>query len=325
MIIVTGGAGFIGSALVWHLNQSGQRNIVIADELGLDQKWQNLAKRQINNFIHKNELFHWLENQKEPVEAVFHLGACSSTTEADGDYLIRNNVHYSMKLFEYCTQKKIPFIYASSAATYGNGEKGYSDDHSKLNLLRPINKYGYSKQLFDVWATQQKAQPPFWAGLKFFNVYGPNEYHKGGQSSVVFAAFPQVRDAQSLKLFKSYNSDYKDGEQLRDFVYVKDVVKVMEHLWKNHQQIKSNIFNLGSGKARTFLDLGRAVFKVMEIPERINWIEMPNNVKNQYQYFTEADLTKLRSVAEYNAPMTTLEDGIKDYLKNHLMHEDPYL
>jgi len=194
-----------------------------------------------------------------------------------------------------------------------------------LNLLRPINKYGYSKQLFDVWATQQKAQPPFWAGLKFFNVYGPNEYHKGGQSSVVFAAFPQVRDAQSLKLFKSYNSDYKDGEQLRDFVYVKDVVKVMEHLWKNHQQIKSNIFNLGSGKARTFLDLGRAVFKVMEIPERINWIEMPNNVKNQYQYFTEADLTKLRSVAEYNAPMTTLEDGIKDYLKNHLMHEDPYL
>ena len=328
MIIVTGGAGFIGSALVWKLNENGVTDIVVVDRLSHGAKWKNLVKRSITDIIHKDNFFDWLEKlpNGKSIEAIFHMGACSSTTETDMDYLIENNLHYSMRLWDFCSQNKIPFIYASSAATYGAGEQGFKDDQKCISKLRPINQYGYSKQLFDVWALGQKVKPPFWAGLKFFNVYGPQEYHKGGQASVVFHAFPQVRDKKALKLFKSYRSDYRDGEQKRDFVYVKDVVDVMFHLYKTHRLAVSGIFNLGSGKARTFADLGRSVFKALgHKKESFDWIEMPESIRDQYQYFTEASLDELRRRTGYKGKMTLLEDGIADYVGNYLENEDPYL
>ena len=328
MIIVTGGAGFIGSALIWKLNQKGHTDIVVVDRMGTGSKWKNLVKRQISDIVHKDEFFDWLEALpgSRRIEAIFHMGACSATTEMDVDYLVRNNLHFSMKVWDFCAKYKIPFIYASSAATYGAGDSGYSDDPKNIPQLRPINPYGYSKQLFDVWAFEQKVKPPFWAGLKFFNVYGPQEYHKGGQASVVFHAFPQVRDKGSLRLFKSYNADYKHGEQKRDFVYVKDVVDVLYHLYHTRRLAVSGVFNLGSGKARTFADLGRAVFKSVGIKqEKIEFIEMPEQLKGQYQYFTEAKLEELRLRTGYKGKMTSLEDGVTDYVQNYLLRDDPYL
>jgi ADP-L-glycero-D-manno-heptose 6-epimerase len=328
MIIVTGGAGFIGSALIWKLNENGVSDIVVVDRMGSGLKWKNLVKRKISDIVHKDNFFDWLDKLPDGkrIEAVFHMGACSATTETNMDYLVENNLHYSMRLWDFCAQNKIPFIYASSAATYGAGEKGFKDELKNMEALRPINQYGYSKQLFDVWALQQKTKPPFWAGLKFFNVYGPQEYHKGGQASVVFHAFPQVRDKKSLKLFKSYRSEYKHGEQKRDFVYVKDVVDVMFHLYQTRRLAVSGIFNLGSGKARAFADLGRAVFKALgHKNESFEWIEMPEPMRDQYQYFTEATLDELRMRTGYKGKMTSLEDGIADYVGNYLANEDPYL
>jgi ADP-L-glycero-D-manno-heptose 6-epimerase len=328
MIIVTGGAGFIGSALIWKLNQKGLNDIVVIDRMGHGGKWKNLVKRQITNIIHKDDCFEWLENlpSSKKIEAIFHMGACSSTTETDGDYLVKNNLHYSMRLWDFCAKNKIPFIYASSAATYGSGEEGYSDDPKKISLYRPINQYGYSKQLFDEWAMNQKSKPPFWAGLKFFNVYGPQEYHKGSQASVVYHAFPQVRDKGSLRLFKSYRADYKHGEQKRDFVYVKDVVDVIYHLYSSRRIAVSGVFNLGSGKARTFNDLGKAVFKALgHQKEKIEYIEMPEQLRGQYQYFTEATLDELRRRTGYKGKMTSLEEGIADYVGQYLLKDDPYL
>lgn len=328
MIIVTGGAGFIGSALVWKLNQKEMSDILVVDRMGDGAKWKNLVKRQIADIMHKDQLASWLEARPKThqIDAIFHMGACSSTTQADVDYLVENNLHYSMRLWDFCTKQKIPFIYASSAATYGNGEMGYGDDPKKVSKLRPINPYGYSKQLFDVWALKQKNKPPFWAGLKFFNVYGPQEYHKGSQSSVVYHAYPQVRDKSILKLFKSYRDDVKHGDQKRDFVYVKDVVDVLYHLHQVRRVAVSGVYNLGSGKARSFADLGRAVFRgAGQKKEKFEWIEMPEQLRGQYQYFTEADLTLLRQRTGYKGRFTTLEDGVADYIQNYLATHDPYL
>ena len=328
MIIVTGGAGFIGSALIWKLNEKSLTDIVVVDRMGHSGKWKNLVKRQITDIVHKDHFFDWLDAlpKGRRIEAVYHMGACSSTTETDVDYLVENNLHYSMKIWNFCVKNKIPFIYASSAATYGSGEQGYSDNPKNLSKLRPINPYGYSKHLFDVWAMSQTVKPPFWAGLKFFNVYGPQEYHKGGQASVVFHAFPQVNEKNILKLFKSYHPDYNHGDQKRDFVYVKDVVDVLYHLYHVRRLAVSGIFNLGSGKARSFADLGRSVFKALgQKKEKLEWIEMPEQLRGQYQYFTEATLDELRERTGYKKKMTSLEDGINDYVVNYLAKDDRYL
>ena len=326
MILVTGGAGFIGSALVWKLNEMGYKDIVVADRMGLGNKWKNLVKRQISYVLHKDQLFDWIKEENPEIEAVFHMGACSSTTERDADYLMDNNVQYTRRLWKYCTEKNIPYIYASSAATYGSLEDNFVDAHSEVESLKPINKYGYSKQMFDEWAIRQNKTPPFWAGLKFFNVYGPQEYHKGGQASVVHHAFPQIKENGTLKLFKSYRDDFKDGEQQRDFVYIKDIVDIMVHMFREQSTVKSGLYNLGTGKARSFVDLGRAVFKALEVKnEKFTWIDMPENLKNQYQYFTEADIQKLRQAANYKGKIHTLEEGVYDYVVNYLNTEDPYL
>ena len=328
MIIVTGGAGFIGSALMWKLNSEGIKDIVVVDRLGSEHKWKNLAKRDFSDIVHKDHfLGHLTQGVKaQSIEAIFHMGACSSTTELDMDFLVENNLHYSMHLWDFATKHKIPFIYASSAATYGDGELGFVDDLKTITSLRPINKYGYSKFLFDRWVLQQKTKPPFWAGLKFFNVYGPNEYHKASQASVVYAAFPQVSQKKELKLFKSYRPEIKNGEQKRDFVYVKDVTEVLFHLYRARDIAVSGIYNVGSGTARTFADLGRAVFRAMDQrKENFNWVEMPDSLKEQYQYFTEADVKNLRQKTGFKTRFSTLEEGVGDYVKNYLTQKDPYL
>lgn len=326
MIVVTGGAGFIGSALIWRLNQEKHSDILLVDELGTGQKWKNIAKSSLLFAIHQDDFWPWLEKNRPHITGVFHMGACSTTTEEDADFLMRNNVQYSMALFEFCTRAKIPFIYASSAATYGLGELGFSDDPKFIPLLRPINKYGYSKQLFDCWVLKQKKRPPLWMGLKFFNVYGPHEYHKGSQASVVMHAFPQVKDRGTLKLFKSERSDFKDGEQKRDFIYIKDVVDFMIHVWTNRSSMESGIFNLGTGKARTFIDLGNAVFAALgRKSPKFEWIPMPENVRQQYQYFTEAHMDRARKILRYKKAPTSLEDGVRDYVVNYLNGADGFL
>ncbi len=328
MIVVTGGAGFIGSAFLWKLNEEGLNDILVADEFGTGNKWRNLAKRRINYALHKDQLLDWLSTKSRPaaIDAIIHMGACSTTTEKDVDYLIKNNFNYSAELFQFAAREKIPFIYASSAATYGMGEHGYSDDPQLIHKLRPINPYGYSKHVFDQWVLNQREKPPFWAGLKFFNVYGPQEYHKGGQASVVFHAFPQVRDRGCLKLFKSYKEGIGHGEQRRDFVWIKDVVDVILHFMRAPQNAKSGIYNVGSGEARSFVDLGRAVFSSMGKREaKFDWIEMPDDLRNQYQYFTEANLSHLREQGGYMKSFTPLEDGVKEYVTRYLTNQDPFL
>lgn len=323
MFIVTGGAGFIGSAIVKGLNELGIYNIIVVDELGCDQKWKNLQNKKIAYTLHKDELFEFLENTEENIDAIYHMGACSSTTETDVDFLMKNNFHYSKTLFEHCTQKSIPYIYASSAATYGAKEENFLDSRELVNEpLRPINPYGYSKQLFDHWVISQTKFPPFWAGLKFFNVYGPNEYHKGSQASVVFHAFNQISQSGGMKLFKSHREDIEDGHQKRDFVYVKDVVNICLHLYKNRAHIKSDIYNVGTGTARTFKDLVKAVFDSLEANENISYVETPLNIRNQYQYFTEANMNKLFTQGKYQQEMTSLEEGVLDYVKNYLSKSD---
>lgn len=336
MIIVTGGAGFIGSAIVAELNRLGIKNTIIVDNLGKTAKWRNLCSLQYSEYIHKSNLFSVFNKQPElagKITAVLHMGACSSTTETDVDYLMDNNVEYSKKLWNFCREHGIPFLYASSAATYGNGEQGYSDDPAVTDRLRPINPYGYSKQAFDQWVLSSVTPPPFWAGFKFFNVYGPNEYHKGSMMSLVCKAVPQISGEGKLRLFKSYKEGVGHGEQKRDFVYVKDVVKVMMHFLEHSgydgkaksTRVKSGIYNLGTGKARSFADLGRACFKAMNVPERFEWIEMPESIRNQYQYFTEADLTRLKTEGGYTKTFMTLDEGVSDYIQNYLLKEDQYL
>lgn len=317
MIIVTGGAGFIGSAIVWRLNTLGNNNVIIVDELGTTDKWKNLVGLKFQEFIHKDDFISAVveDTVEFPIEAIIHMGANSSTTEKDADHLLSNNYLYTQELAKYSLSKKIRFIYASSAATYGDGSLGFVDDESKLETLRPLNMYGYSKQLFDLWAKKNKVLDKI-AGVKFFNVYGPNEYHKGDMRSVVHKAFEQVRDTGKVRLFKSLHPKYKDGEQMRDFVYIKDAVDMTLYFLEHPD--KNGIFNVGAGKARTWNDLVTALFHAVGKSVNIEYIDLPENLREKYQYFTEANLSKIKS-AGYSEPTISLEDGVSDYVKNYLL------
>lgn len=321
MIILTGAAGFIGSCLLSFLNLKGHTDIVIVDEFGSDLKGPNLDQKRYNLKVSRDSLENWLYSNEEPIEAIIHIGARTDTTEFDKEVFDRLNLNYSKMLFAFCSKKDIPFIYASSAATYGGGEFGYDDNHSEIAELKPLNPYGQSKQDFDLWLLSQEKKPSFWAGLKFFNIYGPNEYHKGRMASVVYHAFNQINISGKLKLFKSHKSEFKDGEQLRDFCYVKDVVKVIYFMLL--RQPKSGIYNLGTGKARTFKDLGEAVFKFMNRACQIDFIDTPIDIRDKYQYFTEAKMSKLRGVGFKDA-FFTLEEGIEDYIVNYLTSSKYY-
>jgi ADP-L-glycero-D-manno-heptose 6-epimerase len=316
MIIVTGGAGFIGSAIVWKLNAQGYNNILIVDELGTSEKWKNLPGLSFNDFINKHEFIQKINNDyKFNAEAIIHMGANSSTTEKDADHLLKNNFEYTKDLASYSVKNGIRFIYASSAATYGDGSLGFSDNEESLLSLRPLNMYGYSKSLFDIWAYKNNILNNI-VGLKYFNVYGPNEYHKGDMRSVIHKAFGQIIESGSVNLFKSLHPDYKDGEQMRDFVYVKDAVNMT--LFFLERRDVNGIFNIGSGKARTWKDLIIAIFEAAGKPVQINYIELPVHLMDKYQYFTEADLTKITK-AGYVDPLHTLELGVTDYVKNYLL------
>lgn len=315
MIIVTGGAGFIGSAFVWRLNQEGIDNILIVDELKDSEKWKNLVGLRYADYIHKNDFID-LVNAEEapPASAVIHMGACSETTETDGDYLMDNNYHYTQILSEWAMENDIYFMYASSAATYGDGSNGFKDDVEALQLLRPINRYGYSKHLFDLYAERNQVIDNM-VGLKFFNVFGPNEAHKLSMKSIVCKAYPQFIEQGKINLFKSYRSDYKDGEQKRDFIYIKDVIEMMWWLFKN-QHIKG-LFNIGTGEAKSWNDVANAMFKAHGKLPKIEYIDMPEKLINQYQYFTEAPMGKLKK-AGCPVSCRSLENAIEDYINNYL-------
>jgi ADP-L-glycero-D-manno-heptose 6-epimerase len=318
MIVVTGAAGFIGSCLVKRLNQDNFIDIIAVDKFGIEPKKKNLIGAQVKEFVDRENFMAWLDKNSRQVDFIFHIGAKTDTAEFDTVLLNKMNTQYTKDIWTRCIQYQIPLVYASSAATYGLGEEGYDDDESKINLLKPLNPYGQSKQDFDVWALQQKEKPLFWAGLKFFNVYGPNEYHKGRMASVIWHAFNQISKTDKMKLFRSHNPEFKDGEQMRDFVYVKDVVEVCMFLMSHKKN--SGIYNLGSGKARTFLDLVKSVFKAMGKKEDISFIDTPADIRDKYQYFTEANMQKLKSIG-YSKPFYTLEEGTQDYVKNYLMKD----
>ncbi len=326
MIIVTGAAGFIGSAFVWQLNEMGIEDIIVSVKLRTEEKWLNLAKRKYYDWVDKDKLFDYLETTAEKITAIIHMGACSATTEKDMDFLMENNYEYTKKLWDYSVKNDAVFIYASSAATYGDGELGYDDEIGLKghNALRPLNKYGYSKKIFDVWALKQEKTPKKWFGLKYFNVYGPQEYHKGRMASMVFHAFNQYNAEKEVKLFKSHKDGYKDGYQLRDFVYIKDVTNVMYFLMKEINA-PSGVYNLGTGSARAFYELAKSTVEAADGDAgKIKFVDMPEDLRGKYQYFTEAKMDKLKK-AGYSRDFTSLEDGVKDYVQNYLMKEDKYL
>lgn len=316
MIVVTGAAGFIGSCLVSRLNADHFNDIVVVDNFSIAKKEANLKGKQIKEFVDRMAFFDWLDKNHEEVEFIFHLGARTDTTEFDKAIFDLLNLEYSKKMWMACCEYQIPLVYASSAATYGSGSLGYADEEEMVSLLRPLNPYGDSKNDFDKWALEQTAKPFFWAGLKFFNVYGPNEYHKGRMASVVMHAFNQIKETGQLKLFRSHNPEYKDGEQMRDFIYVKDVVEVCMFLMQHRQH--SGLYNLGTGKARTFLDLAFNTFDAMGKEVNIEFRDTPSDIRDTYQYFTEASMDKLRSIG-YERPFHSLEEGVKDYVQHYLI------
>jgi ADP-L-glycero-D-manno-heptose 6-epimerase len=317
MIVVTGAAGFIASCLVSRLNASNFNDIVVVDNFAVEKKLPNLHGKKLREYVDRNEFFDWLAANHEQVEFIFHLGARTDTTEQDRAVLDLLNLNYSKQMWQACVRYQLPLVYASSAATYGDGTLGYTDTEEALfPLYRPLNPYGDSKNDFDNWALLQEDKPYFWAGLKFFNVYGPNEYHKGRMASVIMHAFHQIRQNGSMVLFKSHHPDYTDGGQMRDFVYVKDVVEVCYFLL--HHRTHSGIYNLGSGQARTFLDLALNTFNALGRTADIRFIDTPEDIRNKYQYFTEAAMGKLRRIG-YDRPFTSLEDGITDYVQQYLV------
>lgn len=316
MIIITGAAGFIASCLAAKLNEEGFNDLVLVDDFSREDKRPNYFKKTYTQLVHRDELEQWMHNNHRFIQFVFHLGARTDTTEFDHHVFDVLNVGYSQMVWRTCSLYGLPLVYASSAATYGLGECGYDDNEALIPQLKPLNPYGESKKQFDVWALQQPEKPYFWAGLKFFNVYGPNEYHKGRMASVIFHAYTQIKEKGSVKLFRSHHPDYKDGEQLRDFVYVMDVVNVCMFLM--HHRKNSGIYNLGSGKARTFLDLARNTFKAMNVEEHIEWMDTPADIRDKYQYFTEANMQKLKSIG-YHTPFTSLEKGVEDYVTRFLI------
>lgn len=328
MIVVTGGAGFIGSALIWKLNQRGEEDIIIVDDFGEgpdreSSKWKNIVSLKYADIFDKEDFGHmissgFLKNFK--IDTMFHLGACSSTTEKNFSYLFKNNFEYTKYLCEQSVENDIRFIYASSAATYGDGSRGYSDDESMLNSLRPLNGYGFSKHMFDLWAKRSRVLDRI-AGLKYFNVYGPNEYHKEGMRSVVNKCYHQIKETGKARLFRSSNPDYKDGEQKRDFIYVKDAVDMTLYFMDN--KIVSGIYNIGTGSANTFNDFVKPIFKALNVKEEIEYFDMPDILREKYQYFTEADMSKLRSTG-YKKDLIPISGAVSDYVKNYLETDNPY-
>jgi ADP-L-glycero-D-manno-heptose 6-epimerase len=315
MMVVKGAAGFIGSCLISKLNAHNFNYIIAVDDFSNEEKNKNLEGKKIQEKVHRDDFFNWLDKNYKLVEFIYHIGARTDTTEFDKAIFDRLNLNYTKEIWKACCKYQIPLVYASSAATYGLGEFGYDDTEEVIPKLKPLNPYGESKNDFDIWALQQKEKPFFWAGLKFFNVYGPNEYHKGRMASVIFHAYNQIMKTEKMKLFRSHNPNYKDGEQLRDFVYVKDVVEVIYFL--THHRKNSGIYNLGSGKARTFLDLVKNTFKALGKKENIEFVDTPIDIRDKYQYFTEANMAKLKSIG-YTKPFCTLEEGVEDYVKNYL-------
>ncbi len=320
MIVVTGAAGFIGSCLVRKLNEEGYTDLVLVDNFQRTDKEVNLAGKYYAKCIDREQFPHWLWEQFSRVNLIFHMGARTDTTEKDELIFEHLNLGYSKALWELCAQHQIPLIYASSAATYGLGEHGYSDRHDILDQLVPLNPYGRSKNDFDKWALDQDEQPPFWAGLKFFNVYGPNEYHKGRMASVIFHTARQIKATGGMKLFRSHRSDFEDGAQMRDFIYVKDVVEILYFLMQNSSPKQNGLYNVGTGQARTFYDLAASTFQAMERKPQISFIDTPEDIRDTYQYFTEAEMGKLRGIG-YKQPFYSLEEGIRDYVKQYLMEE----
>jgi ADP-L-glycero-D-manno-heptose 6-epimerase len=315
MIIITGAAGFIGSCLVSKLNSEGFNDLILVDDFSGAEKMKNLEGKKYSHQVHRDEFIQWLRENQRLVQFVFHIGARTDTTEFNKEIFDRLNVNYTKDIWKLCVEFGLPLVYASSAATYGLGEHGYNDDESIIEKLKPLNPYGDSKNEFDKWALKQEKKPYFWAGLKFFNVYGPNEYHKGRMASVIMHAYNQISEKGSVKLFRSHNPEYKDGEQLRDFVYVKDVTEVCYFLL--HHRKDSGIYNLGSGKARTFMDLVKNTFSSLNKAPQIDFIDTPADIRDKYQYFTEANMNKLKSIG-YSKPFHTLEEGVKDYVQNYL-------
>lgn len=316
MIVITGSAGFIGSCLISKFNSEGVTNLILVDDFSIANKQANYTLKTFYQKIERKHFIEWFDKNYNIVTDVIHIGARTDTTEKDINILNELNLNYTKAIWNICAKNNISLIYASSAATYGLGENGYDDDETKIPLLKPLNLYGESKNDFDIWALQQPQSPPHWQGLKFFNVYGPNEYHKGRMASVIFHSFHQINTNGKVKLFRSHNPNYTDGGQLRDFIYVKDVVNVIWFLFST--KIKSGIYNLGSGQARTFLDLANATFKALNIEPNIEFIETPIDIRDKYQYFTEANMNKLIS-AGYSKKFTSLEDGVNDYVTNYLL------
>ncbi|MFN3551149.1 MAG: ADP-glyceromanno-heptose 6-epimerase [Endomicrobiia bacterium] len=316
LIIVTGGAGFIGSAIVWKLNKEGITDIIIVDEVD-NVKWKNLVGLKFLDYIEKDDFLENIKNgsyDRLEINTIFHMGACSSTTHPDARYYIKNNFEYTKILCKFAIKKNIRFIYASSAATYGDGSLGFSDDEDKLELFKPLNMYGYSKHLFDLWAKNNKLLDKI-VGLKYFNVYGPNEYHKGDMRSFVVKAFEQIKSLGKVRLFKSYLSEYKDGEQLRDFIYIKDAVEMTFYFYENKNL--SGIYNIGTGQPHSFNQLVYAVFKSLNLTPQIEYIDMPENIKKQYQYYTKAEMNKLFSKG-YKKPITDFDFSIDEYVKKYI-------
>jgi ADP-L-glycero-D-manno-heptose 6-epimerase len=327
MVIVTGGGGFIGSVLVWALNEAGERDIVIVDRFGHDDKWRNIAKREFFEIVTIGGLPAWLDKFGAEVETVFHLGADSSTTETDADHIIATNLNASIALWRWCAMHGKKLIYASSAATYGDGAEGFDDagGYAEYQRLRPLNLYGWSKHAFDLWAMREAAKghaPPLWIGLKFFNVFGPNEYHKDFMMSLVAKNHAKIAAGEPIRLFKSHRPDVADGDQKRDFVYVKDCTDAILWLWRHARD--NGVYNIGSGTARSFRELIEATGVACGRPAQIEYVDTPSEIRSNYQYLTEAKLSRLRA-AGYNAPFTPLEEAVKDFVANHLMKPDPYL
>lgn len=315
MIIVTGAAGFIGSCLIQKLNELNFNYIIAVDDFSNEEKNNNLVGKKIKERVERKNLFSWLDDNFREVEFFFHIGARTDTTEFNKAIFDELNVNYSKTVWKKCVEYQIPLVYASSAATYGLGELGYDDNEATIPQLKPLNPYGDSKNDFDIWALQQKEKPFFWAGLKFFNVYGPNEYHKGRMASVIIHAFRQINEKGSINLFRSHHPNYKDGEQLRDFIYVKDLIDVCIFLMEHRKN--SGIYNLGTGKARSFNDLANATFKALGKEPTISYIDTPIDIRDKYQYYTQANMDKLRSIG-YTKEFYSLEDGVKEYVQDYL-------
>lgn len=316
MIIITGAAGFIASNLISKLNNENFKDIILVDDFSKSIKEKNYINKTYTSLINRNDFFNWLDKNEKLVQFIFHLGARTDTTEFDKTIFDELNLNYSKKIWKACVKYGIPLVYASSAATYGMGEHGYDDNHEIINKLKPLNPYGESKNNFDIWALSQKNKPYFWAGVKFFNVYGPNEYHKDRMASVIFHTYNQIKKTGKMNLFKSHNPLFKDGEQKRDFIYVKDVVDVLYFFMLKRKY--SGLYNLGTGEARTFYDLASNVFTSLNIPVNIGYIDTPEDIRNKYQYFTQANMQKLKNIG-YNKKFYTLEQGVNDYVKNYLI------